>query len=179
MSTFFAKLSEINTSDSSSSTTHRPHNNAHAVPTPVDISSTYRLLAESYQHILTDVTNPSHSAFLERLINDVLSRAESPPKEISGVPQSFLDELERVPKKSLKKGDVCPICGEEFLSDEYPLVVVLPCHDSHRFDMDCIAPWLKLQATCPLDRKEVMKRKSVPVVVDKEDEEEDYDDMIA
>ena len=98
--------------------------------------------------------------------------------EIKGVSQNFIDSLDRVPKKQLKKTDVCPICAEPFLDDQYPLVVQLPCHPSHKFDLECIAPWLKLQGTCPLDRKELEKKKQVVVPVD-DDEEEDYDDMIA
>lgn len=61
--------------------------------------------------------------------------------------------------------------------DEYPLVVQLPCHKDHRFDLDCIAPWLKLNSTCPLDRKELLKKKQPPPPVD--DDEEEYDDMYA
>lgn len=100
-----------------------------------------------------------------------------PPKKIEGVDQAFLDSLDRVPKKSLRKTEVCPICGEPFLDDEYPLVVELPCKSKvpHRYDMDCIAPWLKLNGTCPMDREDLQKRK---VEIPKDEEEEDYDDMI-
>lgn len=31
--------------------------------------------------------------------------------------------------------------------DPYPLVVRLPCHISHIFDLECIQPWLKLHST--------------------------------
>jgi len=172
MSTFFSKLSEINTADESS----RPHHNVHATPTPVDISATYRLLADSYYQIRSDTTNADHQRFLDQRIAELETLADQPPEKIEGVQQSFLDELERVPKKQLKKADMCPICGEAFLDDEYPLVVELPCHESHRFDMDCIAPWLKLQGTCPLDRKDVTKRK---IVIPIDEEDEDYDDQIA
>lgn len=89
------------------------------------------------------------------------------------MPQSYLDELERVPKKTLKKTDTCPICGEAFLDDEWPLVVQLPCHKTHRFDLDCVGPWLRMQGTCPLDRKELLKKKEVVVVVDDDEEEDD------
>jgi hypothetical protein len=60
--------------------------------------------------------------------------------------------------------------------DEYPLVVRLPCDDRHLFDLECIRPWLKLNPTCPLDRKTLAKRKEPPP---KDDEEEDYDDYYA
>jgi hypothetical protein len=60
--------------------------------------------------------------------------------------------------------------------DKYPLVVRLPCHPDHKFDLECIRPWLKLNPTCPLDRKELLKKKEPPP---KDDEEEDYDDFYA
>jgi hypothetical protein len=43
--------------------------------------------------------------------------------------------------------------------DPYPLIVRLPCHASHIYDLECIAPWLKLHATCPLDRKDLLQGK--------------------
>ena len=99
----------------------------------------------------------------------------SPPTEIEGVPQSFLDGLDRVNKKVIKKEDKCPICGERFLDDEYPLVVRLPCHDKHWFDLECVGPWLRLRGTCPLDRKKLGGEKEVSVEKGKEEEEEEYD----
>lgn len=96
------------------------------------------------------------------------------------MPQSFLDALERVDRKRLKKSDTCPICGEAFLDDEYCLVVELPCHKTHRFDLECVGPWLRLNGTCPLDRKELMK-KEVPKPKDDDEgeDEEDYESMYA
>jgi hypothetical protein len=71
--------------------------------------------------------------------------------------------LERVDKKEIKKADKCPICDNPFLdgefmsqrrldhtdsnTDKYPLVVRLPCHKTHMFDLECIQPWLKLHST--------------------------------
>jgi hypothetical protein len=62
--------------------------------------------------------------------------------------------------------------------DPYPLVVRLPCHPDHKFDLDCIRPWLKLNSTCPLDRQDFMKR-NVPVPKPVEHEEEEYDEYFA
>lgn len=62
--------------------------------------------------------------------------------------------------------------------DKYPLVVQLPCHKDHCFDLDCIGPWLKLNSTCPLDRKELLKKKQPPPPPDDDDDGE-YDDMYA
>jgi hypothetical protein len=173
MSSFFNQLSQIETDSTSS----RTHNNPNAIPTPVEIAAAERLLQDQFSTLLQSSDNPDHGAFLESLINSVQEQIEAPPEKVSGVPQSYLDELERVPKKALKKSDVCPICAEKFLDDEYPLVVQLPCHKTHRFDLECVGPWLRLQGTCPLDRKDLMKKKEVPKV--EKEEEEDYDEMFA
>jgi Ring finger domain len=174
MSTFFSQLAQIDTT----STVERTHNNPHAVPTPVDVAASGHLLQDQIMFFLQDSSNPEHRAFLERLANYVQEQIDNPPEKVAGVPQSFLDELDRVPKKALKKDDMCPICAEKFLDDEFPLVVQLPCHKTHRFDLECVGPWLRLQGTCPLDRKELMK-KEVPKVEKEEEEEEDYDEMFA
>ena len=55
----------------------------------------------------------------------------------------------------MKADETCPICGEKFLDDQYCLVVVLPCHSTHKFDLECVGPWLRLNGSCPLDRKKV------------------------
>ena len=84
-----------------------------------------------------------------------------------------------MPKKSLKQSDTCPICSNPFLEDKYPLVVQLPCHKEHLYDMECIRPWLKLNTTCPLDRVDLQKKKEPPPPPTKGDEEEEWDDMYA
>jgi len=55
---------------------------------------------------------------LDGMIESLFSDAEVPPKEVKGVSQDFLDELERVPNKLLKKSMDCPICGNSFLEGE-------------------------------------------------------------
>lgn len=96
--------------------------------------------------------------------------------EVEGVPQSFLDGLDRVNKKAIRNEDKCPICGERFLDDPYPLVVRLPCHDKHWFDLECVGPWLRLSGTCPLDRKKLGGKREVWVEKkDEEEEEEEFD----
>ncbi len=45
------------------------------------------------------------------------------------------------------------------------------------FDLECIQPWLKLNPTCPLDRKVLVKKKAPPPTPD--EEEADYDEMYA
>jgi hypothetical protein len=173
MSSFFNQLSQIDTSSTPSHT----HNNPNAVPTPVGIAAAVGLVQDQFSILLENSDNENHSAFLQSLRETLQTQIEDPPEKVAGVPQSYLDELERVPKKSLKKDDMCPICAEKFLDDEFPLVVQLPCHKTHRFDLECVGPWLTVQGTCPLDRKELLKKKEVPKV--ETDEEEDYDDQFS
>jgi RING finger family protein len=156
-------FSQIRDEDSS-----RPHNNPHARAAPFDIRNLVRLAADGYERIANDSVNEEHESFLRGLLDTLSSQAEN--AEINGVSQEFIDSLERVPKKMLKKTEMCPICAELFLNDEYPLVVRLPCHPSHKFDLECISPWLKLQGTCPLDRKALEKRVKVAPKDDDEDE---------
>lgn len=112
-----------------------------------------------------------------------------------GVTDEFLDSLERVDVSALKNKDLdCPICTSRFADDEFPLVVKLPCHLNnstkntiqHMFDMECIAPWLKVHSTCPMCRFDVLgaveKRKERLADElrrlkedDDEDEDEDWD----
>jgi hypothetical protein len=92
-------------------------------------------------------------------------------------------ELDRVPRKSLTSTQTCPICSNPFLDDPYPLVVRLPCHPTHLFDLECVRPWLRLRGTCPLDRtdfgkkereREAERRRQIEKL---EEEEEDLDGM--
>ena len=162
------------------------------------------------------------------MISSLLASAAHPPTKPQGVPQSFLDELDRVRSKgALARAGECPICGNVFVEDEYPLVVRLPCWDprkeekkdpkkdpkkgskgasssskvkgqkttasagqgdeagggmqeGHVFDLECIAAWLKLNRTCPIDRVNLIERqeqqrrqrlRDAGVVVEKEKED--------
>lgn len=94
-------------------------------------------------------------------------------------------DLDRIPRKSLTSSQVCPICNNPFLDDPYPLVVRLPCHPTHLFDLECIRPWLRLRGSCPLDRtdfgkqereREAEKRKLAEKLA-AEEEDDDLDGM--
>ncbi|KAF2116155.1 hypothetical protein BDV96DRAFT_612132 [Lophiotrema nucula] len=178
LSTFFSTLELVDTSDP------QAHHNAHATPQPENMAAAFRLLANAFEMMRgraaedSDHEQNGGNDLVANMIEVLRENADDPPAELKGVPNSFLDELERVPKKLLKTTDVCPICVNPFLEDPYPLVVQLPCHRDHRFDLDCIAPWLKLNSTCPLDRKELLKKKQPPPP-SADDGEEDYDDMYA
>jgi len=161
LSTFFATLSEITPNPSETRT--RPH----AVPVPADVSAAFRTLAEAFDVIRRDNevdgdedgdgSSTSHdtqrgSGLLDQMIEALLQGADIPPREVEGVDDEFCDSLDRIPKSALKPSQSCPICNNPFLEDPYPLVVRLPCHPAHLFDLECVRPWLRLRGTCPLDR---------------------------
>lgn len=124
------------------------------------------------------LSSDDHSDPLEGLISFLDDTALNPPRELEGVSDTFLADLERIPKAKLKQGESCAICANEFLEDKYPLVVRLPCHKDHIFDLECITPWLKVNPTCPMDRQRLIKEK-IQVKPEIDDDEEEFDDMYA
>lgn len=95
------------------------HHNANAVPQPENMAAAFRLLANAFEMMRgrapDDNQGDGGSDLLASMIEVLRQNADEPPTELKGVPNSFLDELERVPKKSLKKTDICPICVNPFL----------------------------------------------------------------
>ncbi|KAI6780999.1 uncharacterized protein J7T54_003141 [Emericellopsis cladophorae] len=162
MSSFFALLNTLSDSDQSQ---HRPH----ATPTPVDHAHLFRLLQDQLLTLQTTSPDEGNRDFLEQLISGLEGDINDPPREIHGVSQEFIDTLDRVTKRRLKPEDDCAICKIPYLEDEYPLVVQLPCAGKHRYDLECVGPWLRSKGTCPMCREQLGKRKQIIV----EDEEED------
>lgn len=173
MSTFTSHLHNINPENSSS--TH--HNNPHATANPVDLAALYRLVQDQMGVLATTAPTDENRDFLISLSESLDEDILRPPTQIEGVSQEFLDGLDRVDRKKLKEDEQCPICAERYLDDQYCLVVELPCHHSHRFDLECVGPWLRSKGTCPMCRKEVGKRREVVVEKKAEEEEEEEDDM--
>lgn len=169
MSTFFSHLSSISPDAS------EPRVRAGAVPVPGDISAAFRSLAEVFEvmrqdheggagftHDSTDhplAAGELGDDLLSNMISALLQNADTPPSDVQGVSEEFIADLTRVPKKTLQRTPdaACPICNEPFLDDKYPLVVRLPCHKDHLFDLECVRPWLRLKGTCPLDRRDFGK----------------------
>ncbi|KAH8904329.1 hypothetical protein BR93DRAFT_970870 [Coniochaeta sp. PMI_546] len=176
MSTFTSHLHNLSPETDNPANTH---NNPHATPNPVDLAALYRLLQDQLSTLATTSPDESNRNFLASLFESLESDIASPPAQIQGVPQSFLDTLERVPRKKLGDKETCPICAERYLDDPYALVVELPCHHSHKFDLECVGPWLLSKGTCPLCRKEMGKKKEVVVEKDDEEDEDDMDGMYA
>lgn len=124
------------------------------------------------------------------VVQNFLSSFESmgPEVKAEGASQDLLDSLDRVDVKSLSDTADCPICTNRFVDNDYPLVVKLPCHvqgktkKEHMFDLDCIAPWLKVNSTCPLCRFNInevdkIRRQKLEAELKRvRDEEEDDDD---
>lgn len=80
------------------------------------MAAAFRLLANAFEMMRGRPTDEgSENDLLANMIEVLRQNADDPPTELKGVPNSFLDELERVPKKSLKASDTCPICVNPFL----------------------------------------------------------------
>lgn len=124
------------------------------------------------------------------VVQNFLSSFENmrPGLKTEGVSQDLLDSLDRVDVRSLPDTAECPICTNKFVDNDYPLVVKLPCHvqaktkKEHVFDLDCIAPWLKVNSTCPLCRfdinevDKIRRQKLEAELKNARDEEEDEED---
>ncbi|EHY60095.1 hypothetical protein HRR83_006455 [Exophiala dermatitidis] len=151
LSSFFNLLSQI--------TPDRPEERAreYALPVPGDVSAAFTSLAEAFQ-IIQRENDHADSNLLQDMISSLIEAAEHPPREVKGVDEEYIAGLERVNIKTVKKDAECPICGNAFVDDPHPLVVRLPCHPTHIFDLECIRPWLLLNGTCPLDRMDLAQR---------------------
>ena len=179
LSTFFSTLSQI-TPDTSV-----PRTRQHAVPVPNEVSAAFRNLADAFGVMRRD-SEGTDSELLDSLIESLMSSAERPPREVEGVDEEYIAGLERVSIKKVRKEDDCPICGNPFSDDPHPLLVRLPCHSSHIFDLECVRPWLRLRGTCPLDRVDLGKRErerkkkhleDIKKNAKPEDEEEEWDGL--
>lgn len=116
LSTFFSTLDLVDTSDP------QAHHNAHALPQPENVAAAFRLLANAFEMMQgrpQQDTQAGDNPLLAQMIEVLRQNADDPPAEVKGVPNTFLDELERVPKKVLKKDDTCPICVNPFLDGRF------------------------------------------------------------
>lgn len=112
LSTFFSTLDLVDTSGD-----RRP-NNTNALPLPSDVGAAFLSLANGFATMLdgpADEAGAGSNPELASMVQWLRANAEDPPKEVSGCSDQFLAELERMPKKSLKSGDSCPICHTDFL----------------------------------------------------------------
>lgn len=88
------------------------------------MAAAFRLLANAFEMMRGRSTDDTPAAadgdLLANMIEVLRQNADDPPTELKGVPDSFLDELERVPKKALTPTDTCPICVNPFLEGRMP-----------------------------------------------------------
>ncbi|KAH8159653.1 hypothetical protein CIB48_g8593 [Xylaria polymorpha] len=138
-------------------------------PTPVDVEGFFQLVQDQLATLAATAPSDENREFLSSLSAELEST-----DRITGVDQLYLDNLDRVSRKQLQSNptDACAICAEKFLDDPHPLVVELPCHGSHRFDLECVGPWLLSKGTCPMCRKDLTKKKTVEIPRDDEDDDD-------
>lgn len=68
------------------------------------------------------------SSVLEQLSAQLFEDALNPPHEAKGVDQTFLDSLDRIPRKKLKKDDTCAICNTAYLEGENDCLIPASLH---------------------------------------------------
>ena len=128
LSTFFTTLSEIST---------QPDRvREHAVPVPGDVSAAYRSLAEAFEVMRRDIDRQGPSEgegggdgeLLQGMIEALLGAAERPPREVEGVDEEYIAQLDRVDIKKVDKEKDCPICGNAFHDGMYILTILLHSH---------------------------------------------------
>ena len=148
MSTFNSHLHHMSTDP----TTH-----SRVGATPADAAALFQLLQDQMTTLAVDAPNDANREFLERLARDLEADIREGPERIRGVDQMYLDSLDRVSRKKLLADPegACMICAEKFLEDPHPLVVELPCHSTHIFDLECVGPWLLSKGTCPACRHDL------------------------
>ena len=65
------------------------------------------------------MANNSNNQLRDNLLETISHFIDAPPTRPKGLPAEFIEGLDRVAKKSLKKDDECPICGIAFLEGEF------------------------------------------------------------
>ncbi|RIA96424.1 hypothetical protein C1645_673404, partial [Glomus cerebriforme] len=97
--------------------------------------------------------NGNQQQFLDNLVTQLLEEANASAKGPPPASKNFIKNLPKVPKSEITSDDTCIICAEKFSANEKANITKLPCN--HKFDKDCILPWLELHNTCPNCRYEV------------------------
>ncbi|KAI0477461.1 hypothetical protein GGR56DRAFT_673839 [Xylariaceae sp. FL0804] len=163
-----------------SSSSSPPPGGGRAVgPTPVDVAALYGLVQDQMATLELSAPDAANRDLLRSLAEALARGVADPPARVPGVSQAYLDALDRVPRKRLQAEPdaTCPICAERHLDDPHPLVVELPCHGTHRFDLECVGPWLLSMGTCPLCRKDLTEKRKIEVPDDDEEDQDDVDGL--
>ncbi|PHH81450.1 hypothetical protein CDD82_730 [Ophiocordyceps australis] len=189
MSVFYNIMDQVAANHRDQEQRTQQNGQRHTSPAPIDIVRLFRLVQEQFNTLraataaeTTDDTRHAaqaqtmgHSQFLDGLISALEADIRCPPSMLPGLTQAHVDALDRVPRKTLKPDDECSICKVPYLEDEYCLVVEVPCAGRHRFDLECVSPWLLSKGNCPICRQDMKPKKPEPV--GEKDEEEDDDDQ--
>ena len=178
-STVYSNLAQI--TPSSPTADHLPREGA--VPTPAEVSAFFRNLIGGYQAMISD--DEEGQELLIQMIDNLRPDMETPPPKVQGVSDVYVHDLDQVDIKQVPEDADCPICKIPFAKDPYPLLVRLPCHKDHIFDLGCVRPWLLSKGTCPLDRvdfgqQERDRKKNILEEIRKAEEaneEEEWDGM--
>ena len=81
---------------------------------PAAIEISIRILMDAFNTMRAEHMD-GDTQLLDSMIQELGEQAENLPQQLKGMPDTFLDELDRVPKKDLKKDQSCPICTLPFL----------------------------------------------------------------
>lgn len=174
METFFNLLHQVD----DGGVDRLPNNNPHATPTLPDVANVFRLLQDQMQTLAATAPTAENRTFLLDLVESLEGDIQDPPTRLEGVGQDFLDGLDRVSRRTLRQDDDCAICKIAYLEDQYCLVVELPCKGHHRFDLECVGPWLRSKGTCPMCREEMGRKKTVVLPTDDDDDDDEDADMM-
>lgn len=150
---------------------------------------------DTFNRALALLASEEHSELALQLLDTITREAGAEGGAPRGVLDEFLESLERVAVALLDSTEAeCAICTNRFADSEHPLVVRMPCGVQHGrrlrghvFDMECVAPWLKMNPTCPMCRFDVRaaaatRRRQLEAELqqlregEEEEEEEDDDD---
>ncbi|KAJ3012795.1 UNVERIFIED_CONTAM: hypothetical protein HDU68_001023 [Siphonaria sp. JEL0065] len=107
------------------------------------------------------IGDPRDYAFGQSGIDDIMTQLMEQTNQANAPPHLTESEIARLPRTTVKGSDLgehseCPVCQDEFTNEgDGEVVVHLSCN--HHFHPACIESWLKLNATCPVCRKEVVR----------------------
>jgi hypothetical protein len=99
--------------------------------------------------------NPGDYATSQATFDDIISRLMEQTSD-QAPPPTPADDIKALPREPVTVQDLetqkdCSICQDDFVLGD--TVVILPCN--HRFDENCIVPWLTRSGTCPVCRQVV------------------------
>ncbi|KAL1915090.1 uncharacterized protein VTP21DRAFT_7571 [Calcarisporiella thermophila] len=126
-------------------------------------------VANMFSSFRQQLQDENQQQFLDDLITQLLEESTATSKGPPPTSKSFIRQLPTVPMDKVDREASCAICTENFHANKGTRVTRLPCE--HRFDRDCIVPWLELHNTCPSCRY------VLPSVEDEKKELEEFENQ--